>query len=67
MKKTKTSYNLGIIFNLDGRYVWQLVDFDLNGPTYRSSGSYMREEEAKSAGYDFAAKHNLAVKNVYYQ
>lgn len=63
----KNSYNLGVIFNLDAKYIWHLIDFELNGPTYRSSTTYQKEEEAVKAGHDFAAKHNLTIKNIYYQ
>lgn len=63
----QNSYNLGIIFNFDARYIWHLIDSEMNGPTYRSSTTYQKEEEAQKAGYDFAAKHNLTIKNIYYQ
>jgi len=63
----KNSYNLGVIFNLDAKYVWHLIDFELNGPTYRSSTTYQKEKEAVKAGHDFAAKHKLTIKNSYYQ
>ena len=63
----QSSYNLGVIFNFDARYVWHLINLEVNGPTYRSSTSYQKEEEAQKAGHDFAAKHNLTIKNIYYQ
>lgn len=65
--KEKNSYNLGVIFDLDGKYVWHLIDFELKGPIHRSTSSYQKKEEAKKAGYDFAAKHNLTIKNTFYQ